>query len=191
MNDQPAPSRRDLLKTTAAAAIASGPAGLLASVAEPSSKFVSLLRAPDVVRAFGPRNVDIPLEKTGPTRWSGPDVDIELVVHGDHVQAKYHGKGVGRIQLRWHGDLRGVERYLGDHWERSYADLEWRGESPNRVMPWYFMAHAGDATHGYGVRTGAASFVFWNADAEGISLWADVRSGGVPVELGDRTSTLR
>lgn len=27
---------------------------------------------------------------------------------------------------------------------------------------------------------------FWTADYEGISLWLDVRSGGVPVQLGDR-----
>ncbi|RYG26775.1 hypothetical protein EON82_02000 [bacterium] len=97
------------------------------------------------------------------------------------------GTGVSRIQLRWRGDLRSIERYLGDHWERSYADLEWRGESPNRPMPWYFMAHDGKATHGYGVKTGAGALCFWTADSEGISLWADVRSGGVPVELGART----
>jgi len=55
------------------------------------------------------------------------------------------------------------------------------------VMPWYFLAHDGKATHGYGVRTGARAMCFWTAEGEGISLWVDVRSGGVPVELGDRT----
>ncbi len=54
-------------------------------------------------------------------------------------------------------------------------------------MPWYFMAYDGSRTHGYGVRTGPKAFCFWNADAEGISLWVDVRSGGVPVQLGDRS----
>jgi alpha-galactosidase len=78
-------------------------------------------------------------------------------------------------------------RFLGDHWERSYGDLEWRGEAPGRTMPWYFMAYDGKHAHGYGVRTGPAAFCFWNADAQGISLWADVRSGGVPVALGNRT----
>ena len=42
-------------------------------------------------------------------------------------------------------------------------------------------------THAYGVRTGANAFCFWQADPGGISLWADVRSGGVGVQLGERT----
>ena len=77
--------------------------------------------------------------------------------------------------------------FLGDHWERSYADLEWRGEMPNRPMPWYFLAHDGKDTLGIGVRTQPGALVFWNADAQGVSLWADVRSGGVGVALGERT----
>ena len=36
------------------------------------------------------------------------------------------------------------------------------------------------------MRTGANAFCFWQADPQGITLWADVRSGGAGVELGDR-----
>jgi alpha-galactosidase len=36
------------------------------------------------------------------------------------------------------------------------------------------------------VKTGANAFCFWQADAEGISLWLDVRNGGSGVQLGDR-----
>lgn len=166
------PTRRDLLKGAASAALV-GPAPLVHAM-EPSARFLSLLREPDLVRAFGP---------DGET----DAANVKIEVKGDHLRLSLTGQGVSRIQLRWRGDLRSVRRFLGDHWERSYADLEWRGESPNRPMPWYFMAHDGKATHGYGVRTGAGAMCFWTADAEGISLWADVRSGGVPVELGTRT----
>src|SRR6185437_14979273 len=76
---------------------------------------------------------------------------------------------------------------LGDQWERSYGDLEWRGLVPDRVMPWYFAIHANDETHCYGVKTGARSLAVWQADAEGISLWLDVRNGGNGVQLGSRT----
>ena len=179
------PTRRDLLKTAASAALVAGPVGL-SSAMEPKSPFVTLLRAPDVVRAFGAENREIALQKTGDA-WLGDGAEVRVAVHADRVAVSLRGDAVGRIQIRWRGDLRGIRRYLGDHWERSYADLEWRGESPNRAMPWYFMAHDGKATHGYGVRTGPGALCFWNADAEGISLWADVRSGGVPVELGERT----
>ena len=54
-------------------------------------------------------------------------------------------------------------------------------------MPWYCATFDGSLTHAYGVRTGASSFCFWQVDPEGVSLWADVRSGGVGVRLDDRT----
>ena len=53
-------------------------------------------------------------------------------------------------------------------------------------MPWYFLTHSGGRTHGYGVRVGPSAMCFWTADRAGISLWADVRCGGSPVDLGDR-----
>jgi len=152
-----------------------------------SRPFVSLLRSPDLVRAFGPEG-EISLAPSVSGTWEGPGVRVSTEVVGDGVRLSLGSLGaVSRVQFRWSGDLRSIMRYLGDHWERSYGDLEWRGEVPGRTMPWYFMAFDGARTHGYGVRTGPGAMCFWNADAEGISLWADVRSGGVPVELGDRT----
>lgn len=165
-------TRRDLLKTSAATAIAAPLQSLAVGV--PTSSFLSILRQPDLVQAF---DLDGNVVK----------VDIETVVHGDCLRISLQGKGAARLQFRWRGDLSKMKRFLGDHWERSYADLQWQGESPNRPMPWYFMMSDLKATHGYGVRTGAGAMCFWMADAEGISLWADVRSGGVPVELGNRT----
>jgi alpha-galactosidase len=53
-------------------------------------------------------------------------------------------------------------------------------------MPWYFLASNGKVTHGYGVKTGAAAFCFWQVDPAGISLWLDVRNGGSGVQLGGR-----
>lgn len=119
--------------------------------------------------------------------WVFGGAEVQTAVWPSHLSLSLQGsRNLCRLQFRWRGDLRGVRRYLGDHWERSYADLEWRGEVPGRPMPWYFMAHDGSRTHGYGVRTGPKALCFWNADAEGISLWVDVRSGGVPVDLGER-----
>lgn len=183
-------SRRDLLKGAAASVLVGGPAATLAHPARDVSKAVDVLRTPDLVKAFGPEHQEISLTKGGANRWSGGGAAIEIDVREDRLVVSLNGKGVSQIQLRWRGDGSGIKRYLGDAWERSYADLAWTGEAPNRVMPWYFMAHDGRLTHGYGVRTGAGAFCFWMADSEGISLWADVQSGGVPVELGDRTLTV-
>lgn len=178
------PTRRDVLKT--AGALAAVPAASLATAMELNSTFANLHRLPDLVRAFGPKDAEIKLEKRGDA-WVGHDVHVEFIIQPNALAIHFRGTGVARIQVRWRADLRGVTLTLGDHWERSYGDLEWRGESPNRVMPWYFLAHDGKSTHGYGVKTGAGALCFWTSDSEGISLWADIRSGGVPVELGDRT----
>jgi len=177
-------SRRELLKGAAVAATVGVAPAILTM--EPSHAFVTLLRTPDLVRAFDGQDKEVPLTASGGI-WSGPGVEIGVAVGADHARLTLRSKGaVSRIQFRWRGDLKAITHYLGDHWERSYADLEWRGEVPGRVMPWYFLTSDGRRTDGYGVRTGAGAMCFWNADAEGISLWADVRSGGVPVELGDR-----
>jgi alpha-galactosidase len=76
---------------------------------------------------------------------------------------------------------------FGDAWERGYGDLEWRGWAPDRVMPWYFATYDGNTTNAYGVRTAGNALCFWQMDPAGISLWTDVRSGGVGVQLGERT----
>jgi alpha-galactosidase len=69
--------------------------------------------------------------------------------------------------------------FLGDHWERSYGDLERRGEVPNRTMPWYFMAWDGRRADGYGVSTSLNAFCFWNADCSGVTLLCEDIGGGV------------
>ena len=150
------------------------------------SAFLNIHRSPDVVRAFNAKYEEVLLERSV-DRWAGGGAEILVQTHQDHVSISQTGTGISRIQLRWHGDLSRVQLFLGDHWERSYGDLQWQSDSPNRIMPWYFLAKDEKATHGYGVRTGAGSFCFWTADSQGISLWADVRSGGVPVELKGRT----
>ena len=93
---------------------------------------------------------------------------------------------VQRIQLRWKRRLAEDVLALGDAWERSYGDLEWRPLQAERVLPWYALLHSQGRTSGMGVKTGAASFAFWQADASGISLWLDVRNGGNGVSLGNR-----
>ena len=42
------------------------------------------------------------------------------------------------LKLRWKAEWPDNVRFLGDAWERGYGELEWRGMSVNRFMPWYF-----------------------------------------------------
>jgi alpha-galactosidase len=122
--------------------------------------FADLLRVPDLVRAFG-ADGEIAVHPSADRVWSGPGVVVGFLAEPDRLGVRLRaGVPVTRLQLRWHADLSGVTRYLGDHWERSYGDLEWRGESPDRVMPWYFLAQGAGGTHGYGVRVAPSALCF-------------------------------
>lgn len=121
--------------------------------------------------------------------WSFEGADVECRAENDvlAVDVRAPEAGVTRVVLRWDEPFSAGTRFLGDHWERGYGDLEWRSLVTERVMPWYFLQHAKGQTQGYGVRTGANALCFWTADARGFSLWIDLRSGTVPVRLGQRT----
>lgn len=151
------------------------------------SSFLDLLRPPDSIIVQTTEG-DHRLRPGTDGRWQDGALTITLVQRPEslRVQLSSPAAAVERIWLRWHGSLDRVQLVLGDAWERGYGDLEWRGFVPDRVMPWYFATWDGDLTHVYGVRTGAGAFCFWLADPAGIGLCADVRSGGVGVQLGDR-----
>lgn len=80
--------------------------------------------------------------------------------------------------------------YLGDAWERAYGNLQWLPLDSTRVMPWYFLASDKTTTHGYGVKTGPNAMCSWKVTPTETILRADVRSGGVGVELGNRKLTV-
>lgn len=150
------------------------------------------LRAPDRITVFGEdRSTAIGLTRSG-DRWQARDIEVTTSLRKGRngseraVSVTASATRLTRVRLRWHGSFPSGCRYLGDHWERSYGDLEWRGLAGERQMPWYFLARHGGATHGYGVKTGAASICSWQADAGGITLWLDVSNGGGGVELGGR-----
>jgi alpha-galactosidase len=125
-------------------------------------------------------------------RWEHAGVTVTVIELPDalRVQLSSPSTPIMRLHLRWHGRLDDILLLLGDAWERSYGDLEWRGMLPERVLPWYVAAWDGRFTHCFGVRTGASAFCAWQVDPQGISLWADVRSGGVGVRLGERVLTV-
>jgi alpha-galactosidase len=93
---------------------------------------------------------------------------------------------VMRIHFRWQLKPPVSARYLGDDWERSYGTLAWRSLEPERILPWYFLAHDAGTTFACGVKTGPGAMCFWQVDTEGVSLWLDVRNGGRGVQLGKR-----
>jgi alpha-galactosidase len=180
-------NRREFIQATALAGIGlSLPATLRA--AKPADRgFLDLHREPDAVM-LQTATGDLILNRASEGRWSNGSAQVTTTPRPGFLRVSLAAPslGVKRIHLRWRGDMSAARLILGDAWERGYGDLEWRAWVPDRVMPWYFASHDGAVTHSYGVRTGARAFCFWNADSRGISLWADVRSGGTGVQLGER-----
>ncbi len=95
------------------------------------------------------------------------------------------------VKLHWAFESPKDLLVLGDAWERSYADLEFRPLSENdRAMPWYFLATDGNTHTCFGVKTQPACFVSFRYDASGLTALLDCRNGGSGVMLGGRTVTL-
>ncbi|MGN1452208.1 MAG: alpha-galactosidase [Eubacteriales bacterium] len=103
------------------------------------------------------------------------------------------------IRLRWHFLPRekrsDLVRIYGDAWERGGGDLEWRGIVPERCMPWFCLVSngsdsredvSGRFTEGFGVKVRPGAMCFWQYDAAGVTLWMDVRCGGLGVILKGR-----
>jgi alpha-galactosidase len=182
-------SRRAFLQATAAAAAATTAAAADTGPARSPglSSFLLVLRPPDRVSAHA-NGGHLSLEKSGPAEWGRSGLHIETPLAGDRLAVRARSDlPLRRIHLRWVVDAPPRLRVLGDHWERGYGDLEWRGIVPERPMPWFFLTHDGRHTHGYGVRAGTNAFAHWQLDAEGVSLWLDTRCGGRGVELAGRS----
>jgi alpha-galactosidase len=174
-------SRRRLLASAAGLPV------VAAGQARGADGYVDILRPPDLATAFLEQNT-LTLERSG-QRWTAQGISVEAEPRGAELLVRMEAPDAPllRVRLRWHARVPERWRILNDHWERSYGDLEWRCLAGERVLPWYFLAFDGQAAHGYGVATGAAAFAFWQVDPDGISLWIDVRNGGGPVRLGQRT----
>jgi alpha-galactosidase len=95
---------------------------------------------------------------------------------------------VARVLLRWRKRSAEDVLVLGDAWERSYGELEWRAARAELPLPWTVLMHdrLSGATQALGVEVRGASFAFWTVDADGITLVLDLRSGGAAVVPGDR-----
>ncbi|WP_112238140.1 alpha-amylase family protein [Kribbella monticola] len=109
--------------------------------------------------------------------WNAPEIVVSAI------------REISRVALRWEQRLSPDVLVLGDAWERSYGDLQWRHLQPERLLPWYWLAHdrRTGATTGMGVDVHPGAFCSWTADPAGITLWLDLRNGGGPTRLGGRS----
>lgn len=94
---------------------------------------------------------------------------------------------LSRVVLRWPFARPADAFVLGDAWERTYGEQEWRLVPPD-VLPWYVLVHAQvvSRTIGIGVRVRPNAFCAWTVADGFLTLHLNVRNGGSPVLLGDR-----
>jgi alpha-galactosidase len=202
LNTQPVISRRKLLKGVAGPSAAAmllpqtlwsqQQNGVTPSVAQ-AALGLPVLSQPDMALAFvgGVEASRFEFFRSG-SDWTANSgaggTRIRFISGARHstISLESPANPIQRVHLRWKCKLPSGVLVLGDAWERSYGDLGWRHLQPERAMPWYAMLQSEGQTAGMGVKTGAASFAFWQADLDGISLWLDVRNGGNGVRLGNR-----
>ena len=90
------------------------------------------------------------------------------------------------VRLKWKHNLLPNTKFLGDHWERSYGDLEWKTKPTGVKNPWYVIIHDDKQTACFGVKTGAKSICWWGLSSDSLELTLDTHSGGNGVLLGAR-----
>ena len=112
--------------------------------------------------------------------------DILVELQGENLQkiaVTAQDTPVRFLAIRWNFRLPPLASFLGDAWERSYGELQWRGHAAARLMPWYFFSISQKTLFGFGVKTQPAAFAQWQADLDGVTLMLDLRNGADGVHL--------
>lgn len=105
---------------------------------------------------------------------------LDLYVTATNDKLKY-------IELEWNFHSNENIYVLGDAWERSYGELEFKKlKNVDRYMPWYFIATDKTSSFCFGVKTQPNAFVSFMYSVDGIKALVDCRNGGCGVELGGR-----
>jgi alpha-galactosidase len=148
-------SRREFLKVTAAACVTAPVHSYGAPIGDDARPIgVDILRRPDSVFAgFSDKTLSGMHFESGAWTLPGYRLTAEPVQSPNQQELPLHltvsAQGLSLIRLRWQGARGDDVLSIGDHWERAYGDLEWRGTIPNRIMPWYFFTVESGCIAGY------------------------------------------
>ena len=117
------------------------------------------------------------------------DTVVDTVVNSDRLDLYLTAVNdkVKFIELEWNFESGENIFVLGDAWERSYGELEFKKLSDNsRYMPWYFIATDKTECFCFGVKTQPNAFISFTYTESGIKALVDCRNGGCGVALGGR-----
>ena len=152
-------------------------------------KYIDVTSMPDIVNVQG-AGTWTTLTKRGNT-FGGAGFVVKLAKTETSLDISLLGQGdISRVTLCWKKEIGSGALILGDHWERTYGDMDWAGIVPDKDLPWYFLYSNRKLTHGAGVMTGPNAFCHWRVDARCITLVLDVRNGGSDMRFAKRTLEL-
>lgn len=148
--------------------------------------YTDILRRPDYARVITDDSSALMLPRADGFEYK----DVKLELHnGSALTVSANDSALCFIALRYNGAWPSGARFLGDTLERSYGTLAWRGLEPDNIMCWYFLVNCGAHTEGFGVKVRPDALCYWTCDAEGVTLWLDLRNGGSGVKLNNRRIT--
>ena len=78
-------------------------------------------------------------------------------------------------------------KVLAQTGEGIRAGCAWLPVGEGNTVPWYVLLHDGKKTYGFGVKVQPRAMCAWRVEAGKVELLLDVRAGGQPLELGERT----
>ncbi|WP_413667356.1 hypothetical protein ACEN9X_23050 [Mucilaginibacter sp. Mucisp86] len=175
--------RRHFIKLSAATSAAM----LFSKLTYSASNGAAIMNAPDEVWAQSGADW-VKLTASNGSHYTYKDISASLKTNGNGlgVYISSPKQELNAVRLKWKHNTSASAKFLGDHWERSYGDLQWKTMASGIKNPWYVIIHDDKQTVCFGVKTGANSICWWGVNADNIELTLDTTSGGVGVLLGDR-----
>ncbi|PWK79172.1 alpha-galactosidase [Mucilaginibacter oryzae] len=175
--------RRHFLKLSATTAAAL----LFSKLTHAIDNGASLINSPDEIWIQSGSEW-VKLSASNGSRYTYREIAVSLKANGGAlgIYASSPKQELNAIRLKWKHTTSASANFLGDHWERSYGDLQWKSIPAGIKNPWYVIIHDDKQTACFGVKTGANSICWWGVNDDSIELTLDTTSGGVGVLLGDR-----
>src|SRR5271154_947396 len=109
----------------------------------------------------------VSLQSTNQNVWRYKDVVVELKSFSDIISVHVQSPGVSlkTVRLSWKYSFTKTAQLLGDHWERTYGDVQWKPVDSTAKMPWYVIQYDDNNTNCFGVKTGCNTICYWQASA--------------------------
>jgi len=174
--------RRHFLKLTSTTAAAA----LLSRITYATSPQTNIINIPNEVWAQSGNDWFKLKLSNGSFNYKDIEVSIKTNGNAKGVYVTSPSQQLDAVRLKWAHNIPATASFLGDAWERSYGDLQWKTNKASVKNPWYVIIHDAKQTACFGVKTGGNALCWWGLNNDSLELTLDTHSGGNGVLLGTR-----